>query len=96
MSIPENFLTLHAEEERVRLVSLDHIASNAALLLHANVVEASLTALEHFSAGWLILLRHKLRRLRRAFLRAQQGHRSTLLTSAKISRRRRVAIELGT
>lgn len=43
----------------------------------------------------LVLLRHKLGRLREAFERAQQGHRGTLLTSAKISRRRRVAIELG-
>ena len=43
----------------------------------------------------LVLLRHKLRRLRAMLERAQQGHRGTLLTSAKIRRRRRVAIESG-
>jgi hypothetical protein len=53
MAIPENFLLLHSEEERVRLVSLDHIASDTTLHLHASLVEASMTALEHFSAGWL-------------------------------------------
>ena len=42
----------------------------------------------------LVLLRHK--RRRRTFLRAQQGHRGTLLTRAKINRRRMVAIEFGT
>jgi len=45
--------------------------------------------------GWLILLRHKLRRFRGAFGRAQQGHRGALRTSATIRRRRMVAIELG-
>ncbi|MGH8623289.1 MAG: hypothetical protein ACRET3_14235, partial [Burkholderiales bacterium] len=45
--------------------------------------------------GVLVLLRHKLRRLRAAFVRAQQGHRGALLTRATIRRRRMVAIELG-
>jgi hypothetical protein len=44
---------LHAEEERVRLESLKYIAGEPALQRHADVVEASMTALEHFSAGWL-------------------------------------------
>jgi hypothetical protein len=43
----------------------------------------------------LVLLRHKCIRLFRAFLRAQHGHRGTLLASARINLRRIVAIELG-
>jgi hypothetical protein len=49
-----------------------------------------------FIGGTLVLLRHKWRHLRRAFLRAQQGHRGARRMIATIRRRRMVAIEFGT
>src|SRR5262249_44734450 len=50
--LPKNLIRLHAEEERIRHVSLDQVASEPELPLHIEAIEASLTVFLHFATNW--------------------------------------------
>ncbi|MEI7872305.1 MAG: hypothetical protein WCK95_09305 [Alphaproteobacteria bacterium] len=53
MTVADNLLTLQAEEDRIRSISLAHIRQHEDLGLHADAIEAAMSVIEHFTAGWL-------------------------------------------
>ena len=92
-----------SEHESIKHSAKEYVRGD----IHTNTVEGVFSIFKRGMKGvyqhcgekhlhrYLVLLRHKLRSLLLGFLRAQQGHRGTFLTRAKISLRRMVAIEFG-
>lgn len=52
MAFPENFSSLHAQEEGIRKQSIAAIEACADLSLHAEALEGAMNALDHFSRGF--------------------------------------------